>query len=161
MISLQRHVIPRTSVTGFGSTLESWSQEEKAIFLTGDLTLENLKAQCLKKKAQTKPWQRELLHQCLTKAYATIQEHAEVRKNIELLLHENTMTITTGHQLSLGLGPLFLLYKALHVINLCAAFNKSAQPFTFVPVFWLASEDHDFEEVKHTHFFNKTFSCVN
>lgn len=158
MISLQRHVIPRTSVTGFGSTLESWSQEEKAIFLTGDLTLENLKAQCLKKKAQTKPWQRELLHQCLTKAYATIQEHAEVRKNIELLLHENTMTITTGHQLSLGLGPLFLLYKALHVINLCAAFNKSAQPFTFVPVFWLASEDHDFEEVKHTHFFNKTFS---
>lgn len=158
MISLERHVIPRTSVAGFGATIETWTAEEKAIFLNDDLTLEQLDKQCVLKQAHVNLSQRELLYQSLSRSYASLPPTEAVTKNLSLLRKENTMTLTTGHQLSLGLGPLFLLYKALHVINLCEAYNQRNQPFTLVPVFWLASEDHDFEEIKSTHVFNKTFT---
>jgi bacillithiol synthase len=80
------------------------------------------------------------------------------RSNLDLLRRETTFTITTGHQLTLFGGPLFLLYKVLHVVKLAQSFNESQSEFKAVPVFWLASEDHDFEEIQSAQLFNKNLT---
>jgi bacillithiol biosynthesis cysteine-adding enzyme BshC len=80
---------------------------------------------------------------------------AASEKNIQLLLKENAFTITTGHQLCLFTGPLYFIYKILSVINLCEKLKQEFPEQDFVPVYWMASEDHDFEEVNHLNVFGK------
>ncbi len=71
------------------------------------------------------------------------------QQNIKLLLNANTFTITTGHQVCYGSGPLYVIYKTLSIIELCKKLNQKFSDYHFVPVFWLASEDHDYIEVNH------------
>ncbi|MEZ4936391.1 MAG: bacillithiol biosynthesis cysteine-adding enzyme BshC [Crocinitomicaceae bacterium] len=87
----------------------------------------------------------------LVSQYKNLQIESPVRKNIESLKNEKTMTVTTGHQLNIFTGPLFFIYKILQVINITEELNRCNNGFHFVPVFWMASEDHDFEEIS---FFN-------
>jgi bacillithiol biosynthesis cysteine-adding enzyme BshC len=54
----------------------------------------------------------------------------------------------TGQQVGLFGGPLFALFKALTAVKLAA--EASAAGVDCVPIFWLATEDHDLEEVSHT-----------
>lgn len=77
------------------------------------------------------------------------------RSNIELLKREDTFTITTGHQLNLFTGPLYFLYKIISVINLSEALKKEYPDQHFVPVYWMATEDHDFEEINYFNFRGK------
>lgn len=67
--------------------------------------------------------------------------------NIERLLGPETVTVTTGHQLCVYGGPMFFLYKIISVVKLCALLK--AEGIEAVPVYWMASEDHDFEEINH------------
>ena len=60
---------------------------------------------------------------------------------------QGAFAIVTGQQVSLFGGPLFSLYKALTAIKLAAEFSRAGTEC--VPVFWLATEDHDLEEVNH------------
>ena len=78
-----------------------------------------------------------------------------VTSNIESLLHQNTFTITTGHQLNLFTGPLYFIYKILSAIKLAQSLNKEYPQNHFVPVYWMASEDHDLEEIDHTYVYGK------
>lgn len=75
--------------------------------------------------------------------------------NIELLLNHNTFTVTTGHQLCLFTGPSYFIYKIISTINLAKTLKLNFPDKNFVPVYWMASEDHDFEEINHTHVFGK------
>ena len=74
---------------------------------------------------------------------------------VELIKSQNTFTITTGHQLCLATGPLYFIYKIASAINLCSKLKKRYPQYNFVPVYWMATEDHDFEEINHIHIFNK------
>jgi len=78
-------------------------------------------------------------------------------KKIESLRQKNTFTVTTGHQLCLFTGPLYFLHKIFSTINLAEELKKQFSDFDFVPVYWMASEDHDFEEVNNFNAFNKNF----
>lgn len=78
--------------------------------------------------------------------------------NIATLIDENTFTITTGHQLCLFTGPLYFIYKIISTINLTNELKVKYPKKHFVPVFWMASEDHDFQEVNHVHLFGKTLT---
>lgn len=69
--------------------------------------------------------------------------------NIELLKSEKTFTITTGHQLNLFTGPAYFLYKIASTINLCKQLKEIYTEYNFVPIYWMATEDHDFEEINH------------
>jgi uncharacterized protein YllA (UPF0747 family) len=60
--------------------------------------------------------------------------------------------VATGQQVGLFSGPAYTIYKALHAARL--AEWLTAQGLPAVPVFWLATEDHDFAEVNHTWVFN-------
>ncbi|MBL6646836.1 MAG: bacillithiol biosynthesis cysteine-adding enzyme BshC [Flavobacteriaceae bacterium] len=68
---------------------------------------------------------------------------------INELTDENCFTITTGHQLNLFTGPLFSWYKIIDIIKIAQSWNKNNDVYSFVPVFWMASEDHDFAEINH------------
>jgi uncharacterized protein YllA (UPF0747 family) len=98
---------------------------------------------------------RNLLVEELIKQNSSISISDLTKQNIELLRSNNTFTVTTGHQLCLFTGPLFFIYKILTVINFCEELNKKNADKKFVPVYWMASEDHDFEEVNHAYLFGK------
>lgn len=74
-----------------------------------------------------------------------------VEQNIELLLSDNTFTVTTGHQLNIFTGPLYFIYKIVTTINLANDLKKQFPEKNFVPVYWMATEDHDFAEINHTY----------
>ncbi|MEO0403405.1 MAG: bacillithiol biosynthesis cysteine-adding enzyme BshC [Bacteroidota bacterium] len=81
----------------------------------------------------------------------------ENEARLDLLMDPSTFTVTTGHQLNLFGGPAFFIYKVLSTIKL--AEEQSVILGTKVlPVFWMASEDHDFEEIHTTHLFTKKVS---
>ena len=65
-------------------------------------------------------------------------------KSISLLRLENTYTITTGHQLNIFAGPLYFIYKIVTAIKLSRQLKEAFPDKNFVPVYWMASEDHDF-----------------
>jgi bacillithiol biosynthesis cysteine-adding enzyme BshC len=94
---------------------------------------------------------RQLLVRELKKQYASINSPNAVGANIEALLAENTFTITTAHQPNIFTGPLFFIYKILHVIKLAAHLNTSLSSYKFVPVYFMGSEDADLDELGNTH----------
>ncbi|MBC7694021.1 MAG: bacillithiol biosynthesis cysteine-adding enzyme BshC [Burkholderiales bacterium] len=75
--------------------------------------------------------------------------------NIILLKNLTTYTVTTGHQLCLFTGPLYFIYKIISTINLCKTLKENFPDKNFIPVYWMASEDHDFEEINHVNVFGK------
>ena len=98
---------------------------------------------------------RKLLVSKLNEQYSSFEVHEKVRTNIDSLLDENTFTVTTGHQLCLLGGPAYFIYKIVSTIKACELYAAKYPSKKFVPVFWLASEDHDFEEVNHLYLFGK------
>jgi bacillithiol synthase len=103
---------------------------------------------------------RKLLISTLSEQYAkiNIQLSGAQKSNLSLLENSKTYTVTTGHQLTLFGGPLYLAYKILQTVKLCEKFNERSEIEKVVPIFWLASEDHDFEEIKSTQLFNHEIS---
>lgn len=100
---------------------------------------------------------RELLVHVLEEQYDALPDISPVRDQIKALLHADTYTVTTAHQPSLLLGPLYFIYKAITTINLAEAVQKETGK-RIVPVFVLGSEDHDLEELNHIRLFNKTIT---
>lgn len=98
---------------------------------------------------------REVLVNSLKKQYQNVSISQEVENNIENLKLSNTYTVTTGHQLNLFTGPLYFIYKIITVINLSKELKQKFPDNNFVPVFWMATEDHDFEEINHFYLFNQ------
>ncbi len=72
---------------------------------------------------------------------------AEVGENIARLGQGRALAVVTGQQVGLFGGPCYSVYKALTAIRLAATLTAAGTPA--VPIFWLASEDHDFAEVNH------------
>ena len=69
-------------------------------------------------------------------------------ENIELLRDRDCLSVVTGQQAGLFSGALYTVYKALSAVKHCEDLRK--QNIKAVPVFWIAEEDHDFDEVKKT-----------
>lgn len=112
-------------------------------------TLENFGKLISSKKTMA---DREVLAQTLTVQYSRLATSLDplVSRNIELLKEENTFTITTGHQLNIFTGPLYFIYKIVSAINLAKDLKAAYPDKHFVPIYWMASEDHDFAEIDHT-----------
>ncbi|WP_415373988.1 bacillithiol biosynthesis cysteine-adding enzyme BshC [Patiriisocius sp. Uisw_017] len=117
--------------------------------------LENFKIQMAEKAAGFKQQSREVLVQQLKQQYAGFKASAATQANINSLLEPNTFTVATGHQLNLFTGPLYFLYKIFSVINLAEQLNISYPKTHTVPLYWMATEDHDFEEINHFNFRGK------
>ena len=101
------------------------------------------------KARQKLPSNRKLLVQTLEKQYTGLTNSEKSLDNIRSLASENTFTVTTGHQLNLFTGPLYFMYKIVSAINLATQLKKEYPTYNFVPIYWMASEDHDFEEINY------------
>ncbi|WP_029038605.1 bacillithiol biosynthesis cysteine-adding enzyme BshC [Salinimicrobium xinjiangense] len=100
---------------------------------------------------------RKALVNVLKEQYKSLETSTATAKNIDLLDKDTTFTVTTGHQLNLFTGPLYFLYKIVTAINLAAELKKEYPENEFVPVYWMATEDHDFEEISFFHLHGKKF----
>ena len=125
-------------------------------------TLENFEEQIEEKKSNfngnfNDNVKRQTLVSVLKKQYTGLNISAETLVHIELLNQPNTFTITTGHQLNLFSGPLYFLYKIISTINLTTELKAKYPDYNFVPVYWMATEDHDFEEINYFNFNGKKF----
>lgn len=103
---------------------------------------------------------RETLADVLISQYHDVPPKEAVVKNIESLRHDNTFTIVTGHQLNICTGPLYFIYKIVTVINACKRLRQEYPDFNFIPVYWMASEDHDYDEIKYFRLYGKKYTWV-
>jgi len=118
---------------------------------------ENFKAQIAEKGANLPSGNRKILVEALEKQYAHSAVSDATKANIASLAKDNTFTVTTGHQLNLFTGPLYFLYKIVSAVNLADELRQKHPDHHFVPVYWMATEDHDFEEISYFNFKGKKF----
>ncbi len=119
--------------------------------------LENFEAQIKEKKTNYANENRAVLVSVLEVQYSKINASDNTLNNIKLLNNSNTFTITTGHQLNLFSGPLYFLYKIISTINLAKELKAKYPSENFVPIYWMATEDHDFDEINYFNFKGRKF----
>lgn len=73
--------------------------------------------------------------------------------NIRLLRESDCIAVVSGQQAGLFTGPLYTIYKALSAVKLAGCLRQ--RNTKAVPVFWIAAEDHDFEEVAKAEFIGR------
>ena len=117
--------------------------------------MEGFKKQLELKRTSFSIDSRATLVDSLINQYSKIKSSQKTSDNIQSLLQEKTFTITTGHQLNLFTGPLYFLYKIISTINLSEQLKKEFPKDNFVPIYWMATEDHDFEEIQYFNFKGK------
>jgi bacillithiol synthase len=118
--------------------------------------VENFKDQIAEKSNFPQPV-RYLLSERLAKQYGDLKITEAVKNNIQSLRDKKTFTITTGHQLNIFTGPLYFIYKIVTVINACKKLKATYPDCHFIPVYWMASEDHDYEEIKSFRLYGKKY----
>ena len=134
-----------------------YHQEKLKDFIGLPFSLENFQSQIdLKQKLYTNE-ARLTLTSVLEERYKRVKNNNRALEQITQLKDSNTYTVTTGHQLCVLGGPLYFFLKIIHVIKLSERLNEHYPNQHFIPVFWMASEDHDHAEVDHLNLFNKTF----
>jgi bacillithiol biosynthesis cysteine-adding enzyme BshC len=122
-------------------------------------TLENFAAQIEEKKASYTPEARKRLVEALRRQYGYAPEpEPGIEASLLLLAEPTTFTVTTGHQLNLLTGPLYFIYKIITTIKLSRQLKAAYPQYDFVPVYWMATEDHDFAEINHFSLFGKQYA---
>ncbi|WP_076549380.1 bacillithiol biosynthesis cysteine-adding enzyme BshC [Maribacter ulvicola] len=114
--------------------------------------MEGFKGQIEEKGKHFTQVQRDVLYASMQNQYKNTDISKGTAANIALLKERNTFTIVTGHQLNLFTGPLYFLYKIISTINLAKQLKKEFPENNFVPIYWMATEDHDFDEINYFNF---------
>ena len=146
----------------FSDLINDFLNEKNVLktFYNREPNIENFDLQIQEKASNYKEKdfkKRTVLVQTLENQYQNINASDLTKQNISSLFNDNTFTITTGHQLNLFTGPLYFLYKIISTINLCKELKLKYSDQNFVPVYWMATEDHDFEEINYFNFKGKKF----
>ncbi len=93
---------------------------------------------------------RSRLVQVLEKYNKRIGNTQAAFDHISSLADKDTLAIVGGQQAGLFGGSLLVLYKAISIVQLAREWSGKLQR-PVVPIFWIAGEDHDFDEVNHTY----------
>ena len=144
--------------TGFFSDLISdyieQSQDLKP-FYNRFPSIESFKDQISEKQKNYNQDNRKVLVEVIKEQYQSLSTSEDTKFHIESLHDSSTFTVTTGHQLNLFTGPLYFLYKIVSTLNLAKSLKENYPDFNFVPVYWMATEDHDFEEINYFNYQHK------
>lgn len=145
-LSLEKRTIPYSATGYFGKAiLDYLSNDEKLnSFFGRKPDIDAFKDQIRDKASSFQ--HRDALISVVARHYSKAKLKSA---SIEILKQPNAFTITTGHQVCFFTGPLYCFYKIVTVINTCKILKKEYPEYEFVPVFWMATEDHDFEEANH------------
>lgn len=109
----------------------------------------------IKEKASFSNENRLVLSRVLKEQYQYTKITSATGDNILSLREKTTFTVVTGHQLNLFTGPIYFLYKIISTINLTKTLKREYPENNFVPIYWMATEDHDFEEINYFNFKGK------
>lgn len=93
---------------------------------------------------------REILVSVIREQYSHIDLSPSQQENLKKLSQSDGIVVTTGQQIHPFLGPQFVYNKVFTAIVTAADLGA-------VPIFWMASEDHDFDEIKTVFFLGKTY----
>ena len=147
--------IPYQETNKFSKLVVDYVNENPTIepFINHFPTLDNFEKQIIEKRNHSVD--REILVEVLQQQNSNLSLSNQSQQNIEHLLIKDTLTVTTGHQICIFTGPLYFIYKIISTINLCEQLTAEYPTNNFVPIFWMASEDHDFQEINHIHLFGK------
>lgn len=96
-----------------------------------------------------RPVKRSALAAALRRNARRLGAPQAVHDNIDKLEHPRALAVVTGQQVGLMLGPTFTLSKAVTAIRLAERLDSPERPV--VPLFWLATQDHDAAEIDHTY----------
>ncbi len=151
IIFVDKQQIPLSEAANFPALFTDFIHQKPELkpYYGNFANLEGFKAQIASKKFE----HRDVLVNVLTEQYA----HLGTPSNLSLLKDSNTFTVTTGHQLNIFTGPLYVIYKIVSTINLAKKLKTEFPQHNFVPVYWMATEDHDFEEISYFNLFGKKY----
>jgi len=139
----------------FSDLVSKYQENDASIskYIYGFPSIENFKKQI--KAKENVSINRNLLADELLLQYQKISDKNSTLQQIELLRKVDTFTVTTGHQCCLFAGPLYFIFKIVSTINLAKDLERALPYNNFVPMFWMATEDHDFAEINHINLLNK------
>lgn len=141
--------IPRTSKL-FGDYLYDFDRVSR-FYNQGGHDIEGLIARAGRVTAQA--FSRDAVADVLEEENLKAGAGEETMANIARLRQSDSVVIITGQQAGLFTGPLYTIFKALTAIRLAEQLREKG--LNAVPMFWIASEDHDFREVNHTILVNR------
>lgn len=120
-------------------------------------TAQSLKSVAVQHKSQK--FNRDEIADILTDQNKLFGASQKVFDNIELLKDKNTLCIATGQQAGLFGGSLLIMIKALAIVKSARLYSKQLQQ-PVIPIFWIAGDDHDYEEVNHTYTLDRLSQIV-
>lgn len=91
----------------------------------------------------------------LRRLHARLGGSAATLDNLDRLVNPRTFVVIGGQQPGLLTGPLYTIYKAISIIKLADELRRQF-PYDFVPLFWNATDDHDWAEVNHVNIMDDT-----
>jgi bacillithiol synthase len=138
--------LPYATTGYFSSIILDYLEKSSALqpYYNLPVSLEGIEAAI--KQRRKFPTDRELLVSELRKQYEQLPV-SPTQANIELLLKENTFTVTTAHQPVIFTGTLYFIYKIFHTIKMCSELRSKFPENNFVPVFYMGCEDADLDEL--------------
>jgi bacillithiol synthase len=83
-----------------------------------------------------------------------------IAKQLDLLQKDTTYTVTTGHQLVLYTGELYFIYKIASTIALACELNNAQSENHVIPVYWMSTEDHDYDEIATLHIDTEAYTWL-
>lgn len=151
--------IPFGETKAFSPFFLDYIQQKEKLkpFYAHSPNIENFNNLLTKKSESFSAEKRDALTTVLQRQYKNLTTSEQVKENISSLKNSKTFTITTGHQLNIFTGPLYFIYKIVTVINTCKQLQKRYPGYKFVPVYWMASEDHDYDEIKYFRLYGKKY----
>ena len=103
-------------------------------------------------------WKREELCAILWRQNQAFGSSDSTFENVARLRHSGTFAVVTGQQVGLFGGPAFTISKALTAVRLATHLTEQGLPA--VPIFWLATEDHDLAEVAGAGTFDADYNLL-
>ncbi len=130
-------------------------------FYSIDFRKENFYAPLFKRILNNRKIDSNIIYRVVKEQNENIEQTRLTKRNIELLKENNTIAVVTGQQIGIFTGPLYAIYKTITVLKLSSYLNEKYHDFNFVPVFWMATEDHDFEEINSINIIDKNNILIN
>ncbi|HTO14502.1 MAG TPA: bacillithiol biosynthesis cysteine-adding enzyme BshC [Edaphocola sp.] len=108
-------------------------------------------------KRRTFPVDREKLVSVIQEQYKDLELSKITENNIISILQENTFTVCSAHQPNLMTGYMYFFYKIIHSVKMAQHLKRLSPNDNFVPVFFIGSEDNDFDELGHFKYNGKLY----
>lgn len=141
--------IPFSKLESIPELVKNFLDDKLTDYDTEIFSLENFEKKIEEKSLVFSVEQRQILSEVLKDQLSELTLSGLQHENLASIHNHHTFTVTTGHQLNLFTGPVFFIYKILQTVKTALFLKESFPECNFVPVFWMATEDHDFEEINH------------